>query len=479
MDKNVEVNLIDKNREVNMIDIVGYGVSNLGYGLITQMLSAFLVFYSTVILRIPGSLIGLIIAISVLWDAVSDPIMGFISDNTDSKYGRRHIYILLGAIFVALTNLLLWNINADLSMWNKFIWILLSVLLIKTFVTVFVTPYSALGAELSNDYNKRSMIQAIKTIFFLLAIFFVTAVSMFVFFRPTAEYQDGQLNPIGYRNLAIASSLVMVVTGLITFFKTKKYIPYLPKANIILGNSPLKEFFLKIKFTLSNGDYRAIFFGYLFTNLASAIISTIGLHTFTYSFYLNNYKIGVVFGVQFAISIISQPIWAKISEKIDKPNAVNLGLRLSIFGCIILFGFVFMREQIKLHYEYLLIYATVIGFGSSGLFSIPLSMIADTVDQQEYETGERNEGVYYGMLNFGYKISQAIAIFVFGILLDLIQFDAALGTQTKSTSMLLGISLSLGSLIAFASALIAYSKYSLNETSVTLMQDKIIKRNSL
>jgi Na+/melibiose symporter-like transporter len=233
------------------------------------------------------------------------------------------------------------------------------------------------------------------------------------------------------------------------------------------------DFVRKMKFSLTHKDYRAVFFGYLFTNLASAIIYTIGLHTFTYTFHMDNYKIGIVLGAQFVVSIITQPIWAKISERIDKNNAVKLGLKISVVGCLILFGLTFFREAVQAHYQYLLIYSVVIGAGTSVLFSIPFSMIADTVDLQELETGERNEGMYYGMLTFGYKISQSLAIIILGFAIDLIRFDATLTIQSSSTEILLGMLLSLGSIIAFLLAGLAYKGYSLNKKSVMAIQAEI------
>ena len=89
-------------RTIPLADKVGYGAGNLTFGVILQIISTYMVFYSTVILNIPGSIIGLVIGISVFWDAVSDPIMGHISDHTHSaKYGRRHLYILSGSIAIA------------------------------------------------------------------------------------------------------------------------------------------------------------------------------------------------------------------------------------------------------------------------------------------------------------------------------------------------------------------------------------------
>lgn len=462
-------------KELRLPAIMGYGVGNLGYGFISQLMAVYLVFYATAILKMPGSLIGLVLSISVVWDAVSDPVMGYLSDKTVSRYGRRHPYIIIGAVLAAATNIMLWRIDADQSMWMKFILVLLAVILLKTFLTIFITPYSALGAELSTDYDERSYIQAIKTAFFLSAIFFVSAGFMFFFFRPTLAYPTGQLNPMAYRNIATISSVIMLLAGIVTYVSTKSFIPFLPtsKKSVKLTAG---DFVRKMKFSLTHKDYRAVFFGYLFTNLASAIIYTIGLHTFTYTFHMDNYKIGVVLGTQFAVSIITQPIWAKISERIDKNNAVKLGLKISVVGCLILFGLTFFREAVQVHYQYLLIYSVVIGAGTSVLFSIPFSMIADTVDLQELETGERNEGMYYGMLTFGYKISQSLAIIILGFAIDLIRFDATLTIQRSSTEILLGMLLSLGSIIAFLLAGLAYKGYSLNKKSVKAIQAEISQK---
>ncbi|BES63795.1 MFS transporter [Gottschalkiaceae bacterium SANA] len=456
-------------KEPNLIEIAAYGTGNMGYGLVSQMLTSYLVFYATAVLGMPGRLIGLIFFISVAWDAVSDPLMGYLSDHTRSRFGNRHIYILIGTIAVSITNLILWNIDPARSVDSKFLVVLISVLLTKTFLTIFFTPYSALGAELSNDYNTRSLVQAIKTAFFLIAIAFASAGFMFVFFAPTPEFPIGQLNPQAYSRIAILTTTIMLVTGATTYLSTKRFIRSVPVSSE--SNKEARLNFLKtMRFCLSQKDYRAILLGYLFTNLGSAMISTIGLHTFTYTFMLNNFQIGVVFGLQFTISILSQPIWVKLGAKMEKSNAVKLGLKISIIGCAFLFIATLFRNQVIPHYQFLFFYAIAVGFGTGGLFSLPLSMIADTVDVQEAQTGERNEGIYYGMLTFGYKISQSMAILLLGFVLDIIHFDSTLPVQATSTALLLGIFLSIGSILAMLLASKAYQSYSLDANAVAHLQ---------
>ena len=351
-------------KEPTLLEITGYGTGNIGYGLISQMLTSYLVFYATAVLRMPGRLIGLIFFISVAWDAVSDPIMGYLSDHTRSRFGNRHLYIILGTVAVSITNLILWNIDPARSVDSKFIWLLVAVLLTKTFLTIFFTPYSALGAELSNDYNTRSLVQAIKTAFFLVAIAFASAGFMFVFFAPTAEFPIGQLNPKAYSNISILTSIVMIATGISSYISTKRFIQPVPAKNTASTKENRLNFIKTLQFCLVQKDYRSVLLGYLFTNLASAMISTIGLHTFTYTFLLNNFQIGTVFGLQFTISILSQPIWAKLGTKMEKFNAVKLGLKISIIGCAFLLIATIFRNQVMVHYQFLFFYAIAVGFGT-------------------------------------------------------------------------------------------------------------------
>ncbi|MBN2796775.1 MAG: MFS transporter [Clostridia bacterium] len=448
--------------------IIAYSSGNLGYGFVTHGITSYLMFYATAVLLLPGTWVGIIISLGIVWDAVSDPIMGFISDETHSKIGKRHIYILLGSLLIVIANLLLWNINPKLSLGNKFVELMIYVFLMKTFLTIFITPYSALGTELSSDYYERSKIQVIKTMFFLAALVMVTAFSMLVFFKPTKAYPIGQLNPIAYRYMAYTGSFIMLVTGLLTFFKTQAY-----RLTSTSRRLDLKTFYHNILFSLKLKNFRAMVIGYLSTNIASAIIAVFGLHVFTYTFHLNNKWISLIIGSQFVIATITQPMWLKIAVKTEKKIAISIGLFISMIGCLVLAGLVILRTFVIMYPIILISYAVIVGFGSSPLFSIPPSMIGDIVDQQEYETSYRNEGIFFGMMNFGYKISQSIAIFILGIVLDLVGFKAESVVQSQFTSVSIGLVLGLGSLLSFLGAYIAYSHYNLNQEVVLKMQEEL------
>jgi glycoside/pentoside/hexuronide:cation symporter, GPH family len=465
-------------RKIPSSDKIGYGMGNLTYGIILQMIGTYVVFYATAVLGISGSLVGIAVSVSVFWDAFSDPFMGFISDITRLKhFGRRHLYILSGTVLLALFNYLLWSIQPDLSPTLKFAAVFLGLILVRTAATIFITPYTALGSELSMDYNERTSIQGIRTVFFLFGLMFATLSGFLIFFHPTQAYPVGQLNPVAYRNMGLATSITALVFGLICFLKTHKYIKLLPVLKRVSKSRrwgrDIGGVFTNFLGTMKNRNYRLVVFAYMLTNISTALISSLGIHVFTYTFGLNNLQIGLLFGLLFLSSILSQPLWVIVSRKIDKKPTIIIGLLLSILGSSVFFIFVLLREMLAGQILLLLPFSIVMGIGSGALFSLPFSMVADTLDVDELKTGVRLEGVYYGNMTFFYKLSQSVVILFVGVLIDLVRFNPNASIQPSGTVMILGMTISAGSFLAFLLAFISYSMYDLNKEKVLSIQREI------
>jgi glycoside/pentoside/hexuronide:cation symporter, GPH family len=466
-------------RKIPLLDKIAYGSGNFSTGVANQVIGTYLVFYCTAILGIPGSLVGLAVSLSIIWDAITDPLMGYFSDITRSKiFGRRHQYILIGGIGLGLSNYFLWNISTGLSDYLKFTIIFILILIIKTFSTIYVTPYTALGAELSNDYNERTTIQGIKTIFFLLGLAFVSVFGMFVFFRSTPEFPSGQLNPASYSSMGLFSSIIIVIFAFACFFLTKKYIPILDEhVQKTVEKTKFSKLISAFKEIFVNKSFRNVAFAYMFTNIASALIANTGLHVFTYTFLLSSQQIAIIVGVQFLVSILSQPIWSKASEKMDKKPAMILGIMLCILSCLIFVLLVFLKDNVSGRVLYFIPFGVLAGFGTGGLFTLPLSMIADVIDLDELKTGKRSEGSYYGCLTLFYKLSQSITLFLIGFILDLVKFDSSLPVQAESTIIILGLLLGIGSAASFIAAFFSLQSYTLNRTKVEAIQKQIAEAN--
>ena len=468
----------NSHRKIPLLDKIGYGSGNFSIGIANQVIGTYLVFYCTVILNMPGSLVGLAVSLSIIWDAITDPIMGYFSDMTKSKiFGRRHQYILIGGIGLGISNYLLWNINSGLSDYLKFAIIFVLILVIKTFSTIYVTPYTALGAELSNDYNERTSIQGVKTVFFLLGLAFVSVFGMFVFFRSTPEFPSGQLNPSSYSSMGIFSSILIIIFALICFYSTKKYIPILNEhAEKGVSDTNIKSLLSAFKEIFLNKSFRYVAFAYMFTNIASALVANTGLHVFTYTFSLSNQQIGLIVGIQILVSILSQPIWSLASKKLDKKPSMILGIILCFISSLFFLILVLMKDYVMGNALYFMPFAVIAGFGTGALITLPLSMIADVIDLDELNTGKRAEGSYYGFLTLFYKLSQSITLLLIGFILDLVKFDAGLPIQAESTVIILGLMLSIGSGLSFIAAFLSISGYNLNRSRVEDIQKKIAEK---
>lgn len=464
-------------KQMTLLEKIGYSMGNYSYGIISQMIAFYIVFYGTSVLGISGKLVGMIVSLSVVWDAITDPVMGYISDRTHfNKWGRRHLYIFFGCIFMGLFSCLLYSIPPHWSINLKVGLLIIFLLLSKTFLTVYTTPYTALGAELSNDYTERSTIQGFRTAFFITGIISATGLGLVLFFNPTKEFSNGQLNPTAYLNMGIVFSVVAILFGIICFFTTFKRVKDLPKASDYVEGNGITKIFLSMFEAFKNNNFRYVVLAYLFTNIASGIFSTLGLHVYTYTFRLSNTQISMIFGIQFITCILAQPVWVQISKYLDKKPTVILGLFISMIGSAYFAILVVAKETFSGSIMAIIPFAIVTGFGIAGLFSLPLSMIADTIDVEELKSGHRSEGVYYGLLTLAYKISQGFVIFLLGHILDLVNFVPGVNIQASQVETVLGMTISIGSLLGFFIGILFYSKYQLNQKKVLEIQSAIIAK---
>jgi len=459
-------------RQVSKLDKTGYGMGNLAFAIVFQCISGFFYFFSTAVLKLSPAIVGLAVSLSVVWDAVTDPVMGYISDYTKSaRFGRRHLYLIIGAVGTALANYLLWTINPADSAGFKLFLAIAYMLFCKTFITVYTTPYNALGAELSGDYNERTSIQAVKTGFFIIGFLFPTIAGMLLFFRPVPGYPVGQLNPAAYSSMGLASSAITLVFAAICYIATRSYIPKLPKPPAEKGS--VKGLYTAMFNAMKIRDFRNIAVGYLFVSISSALLSVVGLHVMTYTYRLSNKEIALVFGVLFGVAVLSQPLWTLISARKEKKYAVVTAVLIGILGA---FGFiptVFLRVFPAVNFYLLIIVGAVLGFSTGGCLSIPYSMLADTIDVDELRTGTRKEGVFYGTVTFMYKLSQSVVVLALGIIMGAIGFNAELAEQPHGVGTAIGLILPIGSLVAFSFSYLFFRHCSLNREKIKDIQRQI------
>lgn len=431
-----------------------YGFGGLSYSVIGQTITNFFMFFATSVLGLRGTLVGIAIAISTIWDGLSDTIIGYLSDNRSmGRLGRRNGYMLIATIGMSIFNIMLWIIPTTLSDGMKFVWILMSLLLLETFNTMFATPYSALGNELATSYNDRTKINACNTVFFLIGII-IPSVLLVIFLPNTEEYPIGQLNPNGYVKISFVTSAICLIFGLICALTT------IPK-NITRNKNKkisIKDMFGGFFKSFSSKKLNRLILGYVMTSISTVFLCSVGLHFFTYSFFYTSSQITVLLLTLILGNIASQPLWVIISKKRRKKPALITGILLtilSIFGIIGLY--IFRIELYRVSYYLMIGLIFVCGMGSGAMYTLPISLYGDAI--QGIASKGSNMATYGGTLTFAGNIANSITQLIIGILLDIIKFDSYATIQTLGVQTGLALILFVGVQGALIIACLVFAGY--------------------
>lgn len=458
--------------------MMSYAVGNLGYGTVSQTLNSFLMFFATSVLSLPGTLVGLAVAISTLWDGFSDPFVGFLSDKSSNKFfGKRINFMFVATFGIAIFNILLWLIPINLSNGLKFAWLITNLLIIETFNTAFATPYVALGIDIAPDYNQQSSLQGFKTVFFILGMI-MPSILMFIFMPAKS---NAQFNQSSYLYIAIVTSALSIICGLICCFGCLKIAK---KTNYVQQKQKKKKNALAVLFTeffkiLKSKTYGPIILGYSIALISSAFLTSVGMHLFTYSYHFSSLQIPILMSLLFISAIASQPIWIYLSNRLDKKPTLNMALTTTLIG-IGLTTLTFMfREFFQTNTLFLLVCPCIFicGFGTGALYSLPISMFADAITLDRLKTNQNKSATYSGFMTLAYNIANSLSLFVIGILLDLIKFDASQPVQALSVQNSLGIIVFGGCAVSIAFSMLIFSKYKIKRSDVLKAQMKTHEQN--
>jgi len=419
-----------------------YGFGSLSYSVISQTMSNFFMFFATSVLGINGTLVGIAVAISTIWDGISDTIIGYASDNKPiGKLGKRNGYMLIATIGMSISNIFLWCIPNEIDMIFKFVWILISLLILETFNTMFSTPFMALGNELADSSHDRTKINAYSTIFYLIGIM-IPSVLLLIFFPNTEEYPIGQLNPQGYIYVAIVTSTICLIFGLLssllTIKKTKE------NSTLIDNKISIGTVFKNFISIFKNKRLNKLILGYVLTSIATVFLCSVGLHFFTYSFFYSSKQITFLLLSLMIGNILSQPLWVVVSKKIRKKPALVSGIMLTIIAVFgVIFIYLFRIELYQTSYFFMLSAIFICGIGSGALYSLPSSLYGDEIMKMNNSQSDM-VATYSGTMTFAGNIANSITQLLIGVLLDVIKFDSSMTTQTLAVQTGLALILFVG-----------------------------------
>ena len=416
--------------KVPMTQKIAFGVGMLANQMFPAAISIFIVVLVQD-LGFPGWMWGVVSLAPRIFDSLTDPIMGFISDNTKSKWGRRRQYVFLGAITMGISFVIMWQLFRDSPIDYNFAYFLFWSIVFYLGLTIFSVPYVAMGYEMSDDFHERTSIMAIAQWIGQWA--WVIAPWFWVIMYDTAWFETAD---IAVRELAIWVGLACAICAMVPaiFIKGKSTLEedYSPMTMKNIGRSLIK-IWDSFGEAFTSAPFRKLCFA---TFLIFNAFNTVAAFTFfIIVYYLFNGDASAagiwptLFGSVGALctTFLVIPIVAKISKAMGKKKAFLFSQSISVLGYVMLW-FLFIPGKPYLF----LIALPFFSFGIGGLFTIMMSMTADVIDLDELTSGQRREGIfgaiYWWMVKFGFAIAGGLS----GAIFSVIGFDTALEVQPES-----------------------------------------------
>jgi glycoside/pentoside/hexuronide:cation symporter, GPH family len=460
--------------KVPMIQKVAFGLGMLA----NQMFPAMIGIFTVVLvekLGFSGLLLGLTYFIPKFYDALFDLIMGYVSDNTKSKWGRRRQYVLAGAIILGISFALMWQLYVENGVTYNFIYFLGISLIFYSGLTIFSIPYVAMGYEMSEDFHERTSIMATSQLIGQLA--WVAAPWFWVLMADQSLFPSSE---VAVRTLAVYVAIGCAILAAIPAFfipsKSTLHENYSPidLKGILSSFGEIKE---GLKASVEIKPFRKICIATFL--IFNAFQTTAGFSYFIIKYYLfkgNEDGFGLwptLFGCVGAIitTVLVIPIVAKMSKLMGKKKAFLVSQGISIIGYILLFV-LFVPGK-----PYLFLFALpFFSFGIGSLFTLMMSMTSDVIDIDELNTGKRREGslgaIYWWMVKFG----TAVAGLLSGLILSLVAFKSNAPTQTDETMFWLRIFFVGIPILGTLTAIWAMKDYDVDETKALEVRELINKR---
>ena len=422
-----------RDRLVPFTSKLAYGVGQFAEGLKNTAFAVFVLFYYNQVLGLPGTFAGAALFVALLFDAVTDPLAGSLSDNFQSRLGRRHPFMYASALPLGLAFVGLFSPPASLGDWGLFGWLALFATLTRAAMTLYHVPHLALGAEMTENFNERTRVVAYRQ-------FFGTAGSAAAWFIGLgwffADDRGGRLVSDSYAPYAVTLAVLMVLTIWYSAFGTRKEIPYLPVPAAPSGRSPMVQLVVDLREGFKNRSFRWLFFGVLIIFVMAGVNNALDLYMYQYFWDLTGGQMLSLQVASIAGLMIGVFLTAPLLRYTDKRFGVVLGSAVWA-SCQFLPVVLRLGEAFPVNGTAELVY-TLIGFKFiQGLilqqaFIAFGSMMADVADEHDYETGVRQEGIFFGAIAFSNKATSGFGTFIGGIGLDLIDWPR--GPEIKTSA---------------------------------------------
>ncbi len=401
---------MNQTRPVTLKSLISYGVGDVYGGGSFIIISLLFIYFLTDIVGLPPYLAGLVVLIGKGWDAISDPLMGFISDHTHTRFGRRRFYFLIGIVPIALSFFLLWvNVNAPTQL-GTFLYYMFAYIFFSTSFTMVMVPYSALNAEMTFDYKVRTRLSGARLIFSQFSSLLAGTIPKMITDR---IYHHDQAT--GFLVMGAVFGIFYALPWLIVFFGTWEI-----TVDRARDERSVMDFFRNLKTLFINKSFRIHIGMYICSYTALDLLMAVFVYYLTY--YIGRSDIfSLCLGAMLLTQVTMLPVYVVIANKKGKGFAYILGL--SIWGTAMALS-LFITGSTPTYLIVLL--SVLIGSGLSAGTMIPWAILPSVTDVDEMITTKERAGSYAGAMTLVRKLAQAVTLFIFGILLNLIGYQQPL-----------------------------------------------------
>ena len=403
-----------------------YGLGWVAFGIKDNGFQTFILLFYSQLVGLPANWVGGAIFAALVVDAFMDPIVGQMSDHWRSRWGRRHPFMYAAALPVAVSYLALWNpphLTPELTV----VYLTVVAVIVRTFITFYEIPSTALAPELTEDYDQRTAILGYRYMFGWLGGLGMTALAYLVFLVPSARYPVGQLNPVGYSQYGAVSAAVMFVVILVSAAGTHRRIPYLrlPAAG---PRRSLGAYAGEMLSTLRHRSFLMMLGVGLFAAMGQGLNFALSIYFATWFWELTTVQILALIAMGFTGAVVAMVLAPWLSRTFGKKPAALVTLALGVISVsspiLLRLAGLMPANHTPALLPTLLAFGAVsssLGISASILIS---SMIADVVEDSEIRTGRRSEGLFFAASAFVNKTVTGAGVFISGLVLAYVHFPA-------------------------------------------------------
>ncbi len=413
---------------------LSYAVGNVGLQMLIAAMGFLLMIFYTDVALVPPAVAGAALLVGKVWDTINDPLFGWVTDRTRSRWGRHRVYLIYGAIPLAVVSAAVWMVPPGLSPVAAFLWIAITYTLFDTLMTLVQLPYQAMAANLTRDYDERTSLTAFASLGALLG-FFAGSVLMPVLVRAAPDARTGY---------ALAGACFGLVAGMavaVVAWRVREPAVEEATAEPAPAWDSVRRTLLG---TLRNRPFLLLVGAAGLVRLGLTLVQGALAYFVIYQLQGTQGDLPRLMAILLGVVGISLFVWKRVVDRWEKNRAYLLGLVFSATGLLTLY-WIGPGQQGAVP-----VVLALIGVGMGAHWIVPFAMVPDTIDHGHMLAGERTTGMYYGLFGLVDKIARTLATVVVAAVLDLTHY---VPNVAQSAQALGGIRLMTGPLPALCLAL--------------------------